>query len=283
VGSIVAFVCMPPQRRDSMVNCLLFLFSVLTQATVIYAAGKKQHLQQAQIVVCSNGTRLEPTLKEVLESLIPHNLPAEELAKLRALYEPYFNGKNRGGNIIAQQLMAYASGLVERVSGLTVPFRSLISDGVFSVDMTTDWFYFRDVLLIQQNFWFINALCAVIPQQLTAVRGVVCKCFVGDQLSPRDVVTASSRFANFHAGNAHQWCVRNPCTDRSTRDGRCEIAVDPFRTSCVLVSQSAIPASLAAAANGEGSAEADEEGVKAGPLGAKELVGITPFTVNLIK
>ena len=269
-----------------MVRWSLFLLSVLAQVTVIYSAGTKQHLQQAQIVVCSNGSRLEPSLKEIFESLIPHELPAEELAKLRALYEPYFNGKNRGGNIISQQLMAYFSHVVERVSGLTVPFRSLISDGVFSVDMTTDWFYFRDVLLIQQNFWFINALCALIPNQLTTVRGMVCKCFVGEQLSPRDVVSSSARFApfhaSFHAGNAHQWCVRNPCTDRSTRDGKCEVAVDPFRTSCVLVSQSAVPSSIATMSAEEG--EGGEDEAKAGlQLGIKELVGVKPFSVSLIK
>ena len=202
-----------------MITRLLVLIYLATIGKVFVSAKFSNH--QAQIIVCSNGTRLEPSLKEIFESLIPHDLPENELAKVRAVYESYFNvNKHTGKNIISQRIMEYAFQLMESVSSLTVPLRSMISDGTYTVDMTTDWFYFRDVLLVQQNFLFINTLCSLIPHQLVTVRAILCKCFIGEPLSPRDAIIASSRFAGFHAGNAHQWCVRNPCTDRSTRDGR---------------------------------------------------------------
>ena len=195
----------------------LVVFCFIVVATIVSA----KFSNQAQIAVCSNGTRLEPSLKEIFESLIPHDLPDNELAKVRALYESYFNvNKHTGKNIISQRIMEYAFQLMESISSLTVPLRSMISDGTYTVDMTTDWFYFRDVLLVQQNFFVINTLCSMIPYKLTTVRAILCKCFIGEELSPRDAMIASSRFNGFHAGNAHEWCVRNPCTDRSTRDGR---------------------------------------------------------------
>lgn len=232
---------------------LLVLLAASASASVGAKRSPPSPPPQAQIVVCNNGTKVEPSLHEIIQSLLPHDLPADQLATLQALYEGYFKGQRRGGNIISQRLMEFALSVVDRASRLTVPLRSFVSDGAFTVDMTTDWFYFRDVLLVQENFWAINALCAFIPPQLAAVRAVLCKCFVGEQLSPRDAVIASSRFSNIHAGNAHQWCVRNPCTDRSTRDGRCAVVVDPFRTSCILIPQSAVPAAIATSSSSSSS------------------------------
>jgi len=266
---------------------LLVLLAASASASVGAKRSPPSPPPQAQIVVCNNGTKVEPSLHEIIQSLLPHDLPADQLATLQALYEGYFKGQRRGGNIISQRLMEFALSVVDRASRLTVPLRSFVSDGAFTVDMTTDWFYFRDVLLVQENFWAINALCAFIPPQLAAVRAVLCKCFVGEQLSPRDAVIASSRFSNFHAGNAHQWCVRNPCTDRSTRDGRCAVVVDPFRTSCILIPQSAVPAAIATSSSSSSSSDESSSSSggssDAGDVSGQPLAGITPFSVNLVK
>jgi hypothetical protein len=100
------------------------------------------------------------------------------------------------------------------------------------------------------------------------IRRLLCECSTGRNLSKKDIEYFSSTSTDFNQEDSHRWCVRNPCTNKSSRDGACVIAVDPFRTACILVLRSSIPAPLAVKID----QEADHEDL-----------AITPFTTDLIK
>jgi hypothetical protein len=200
------------------------------------------------VSVCSNNTNSEPSISTIFESLISPDVAELVIERLSSsnVFRNAFN----------------------KVSETALPFKWLISDGIFNVDMTTDHFFFRDVLLIQKNGFFTNTLCSILPMEYNYIRRLLCECSIGRNLSEKDIEDFSSTSPDFNQEDSHRWCVRNPCTNKSSRDGACVITVDPFRTACILVLQSSIPAHLAV--------KIDEEA-------NHEDLAITPFTTDLIK
>lgn len=198
------------------------------------------------ISVCSSNNNSEPSISAIFESLISSDVSKLLVERLSSsnVFRNVFN----------------------RVSKISFSFKWLISDGIFNVDMTTDHFFFRDVLLIQKKGFFTNSLCSILPMEYNYIRRLLCDCSTGRNLSRKDIEYFSSTSTDFNQEDFHRWCVRNPCTNKSSRDGSCVIAVDPFRTACILVLQSSIPAHL------KGDQEADHENL-----------AITPFTTDLIK
>lgn len=179
------------------------------------------------ISVCSNSTDLEPSILEIFESLIPPVVSEVLLERLQifTVLKKY---------IPQSAYIAVVAGF-KRIRRVTLPYKSLISDGIFNIDMTTDHFFFRDVLLIQKSSFTTHTVCSFLPMRYHYIRSFLCECSIGQKLSRKDIAYFSARFGDFNTKESRRWCVRNPCTNKSSRDGVCSVVVDPFRTTCIAV------------------------------------------------
>ena len=218
----------------------------------------------ANIIVCSNSTKLEPSISEILQSILPNELSESQVTILKQIYSAV-GATDASFQSTSKSVWHEFLTRTRDVGALVVPFQRFISDGTFNIDMTTDFFFFRDVLLVQQNYYTINTVCSVIPKSYTSLRNIFCKCFTGDNLWSPETNPISQKFNPFTTedtvsssgsdSGSYTWCVRNPCTEKSSKDGFCLVTVDPFRRSCIL-----IPLSNISDENENESDDEDEDG-----------------------
>jgi hypothetical protein len=214
----------------------------------------------ATVSVCSSNPNSEPSISPIFKSFISADVSDIVIERLSTF--KVFR------NYVPNYVYIAANAAFDRVYQMTLPFERLISDGIFHVDMTTDHFFFRDVLLIQKNGFLTNTVCSILPMRYRYIRSLLCECLIGRNLSRKDIDYISSTSTDFNQDYSHQWCVRNPCTNKSSRDGVCVIAVDPFHTACILIQQLSTPSHLLLNNN--------EEIIH-------DHVVITPFSTDLIK
>lgn len=230
-----------------MIHQLIF-FSLLLIAIFYKGLSEKNNnndnnkVKPLHIILCSNGTKNEPSFNEIFQSLIPRDISQRQMTKLRRIYAQYkpFDSED-GSDMYMHQLFTLFVNFFNTLGNTIIPIKTMISDGSYNIDMTTDWFFYRDVHLIQENHIFINSLCSVLPLQWSTARNLACQCFTGEKISSKDTVITSSSFGDILPQHNHQWCVRNPCTGKSSRDGVCQVTVNPLRTSCILIPQSTLP------------------------------------------
>jgi hypothetical protein len=237
-------------HRSAILICSILLIQLLSADSS----------RTATVSVCSSNINSEPSISRIFKSLIFPDVADIVIERLSTfdVFRDY----------VPNNIYIAANTALNRVYQITLPFERLISDGIFNVDMTTDHFFFRDVLLIQKKGFLTNSICTILPVRYRYIRRLLCECSTGRNLSRKDIDYISSTSTDFNPNDSYQWCVRNPCTNRSSREGVCVITVDPFHTACILIQQLSNPSHL--------SLNNDEEAIH-------EDVVIPPFSTELIK
>jgi len=107
------------------------------------------------------------------------------------------------------------------------PVKSVISDGYFtlSYERAQNAFTFNDIYLIYEKSMAMNLFCESISY-LFGPWNSLCNC--GSDLVGEDAL--------FQGSDSTYYCVqKSACTDKTVTQGYCEIFVNPFSSSCVLI------------------------------------------------
>lgn len=219
---------------EDMIHCHTLLIGLIF-GRLLFASSFEKHTA-VYVTVCSNDTKIEPSLNDIYQSLIPHDGSKSHSIRLEQLFsELNFFGVN--ANFTSSVYVANLYAFVRKIGSVDIPLQSLVADGIFEIDLATDLFLSRDILLVQKNFIFLDVLCSYLPLSYEGIRSTICRCFVGENLSSKLYSNFSNKFESFKEDNSddHKWCVHNPCIDHSSKDGTCQVTVDPFRKSCIII------------------------------------------------
>lgn len=181
------------------------------------------------VIVCSDDSELEP-------SLSPRPMYDRETSSVMQQLKKYDREANTTRSLVFDKVLS----TIRDIGEVDVPLKRLISHGIFHIDVTSEHFFFSEVLLVQHNFFLLNSVCSMIPKEYQNLKKMFCKCYSGDSLSVNENVLTYDGTGYFKKDmtNSYEWCVRNPCTDKSNRHGICQVHVDPFRSACILIPRS---------------------------------------------
>jgi hypothetical protein len=181
-------------------------------------------------IICSKSFTLEPTVEEIVETVIPIDLTQAEDAIRRANIGP-----------VPTQVIDASLETLQWIRALPIPLRSAVSDGVFEVNLKEyPDLSFKDVYTLHQNYLLMDIFCTTrLGDMLAFLQPWACSCLSGDVLNDSPYMMNEIVKSEGHGQleiSSHNWCVSSSpaCTSHSMNQ-KCMISVDPFRNACVWI------------------------------------------------
>ncbi|KAJ1403936.1 hypothetical protein B484DRAFT_404935 [Ochromonadaceae sp. CCMP2298] len=168
-----------------------------------------------EVLVCSKNTQ-DPTFLDILKSMISPDVGLYAL-KLTDSLAPF--DVPLGGTTVVKVLRGSLD--------MTFPLKSFVSVGFFTLSYkkANHAYSFNDILVLSPKGFLLSKFCSYTSS--LGYYSSVCDC--GSDIMGPDAI--------FEGLSADSFCARkSPCTDKSVSQEYCEVLVNPFSESCLLVS-----------------------------------------------